>query len=58
MVTSCNGLERAFRGLKVMQLDNRGSHYYLALFWAEATCVHMGLQGFRVDIIYEIIYML
>merc|ERR1711935_811177 len=23
-------------GRKVMQIDNRGSHFYLALYWAEA----------------------
>ena len=24
-------------GRKVMELDNRGSHFYLALYWAEDT---------------------
>lgn len=27
-------------GRKVMQIDNRGSHFYLALYWAEALAEH------------------
>ena len=30
------GFPKKTRGCQVMQLDNRGSHFYLALFWAEA----------------------
>ena len=35
--------------LKVMELDNRGSHFYLAMYWAQSLASQSTDSEFKVD---------